>query len=114
MIKNGTPGYCKEEVKDKLKGDDIPRGEHVAAVTNLNGVKMIALACCENMIMAGRQRPIKLTLLAIFWQQTVSQHYQVSQQRRNDKMQMGKEIHKSLSTVASLQNNTMMVCQLLI
>ena len=44
MIKTGTKGYYKQELQDKLKGDDITRGEHVAAITTLYGVKMIALA----------------------------------------------------------------------
>ena len=41
MIKTG------QEFQEKLKGDDIPRGDHVAAVTNLYGVKMISLAYRE-------------------------------------------------------------------
>ena len=44
MIKTGTAGYCKQELKDKLKGDDITRGEHVAGLTTLDRVKMRALA----------------------------------------------------------------------
>ena len=44
MIKTGTVGYCKKELQDKLKVDDIPRGEHVDSVTTLDGAKMIALA----------------------------------------------------------------------
>ena len=43
IIKTGTPGYCKQKLKDKLKRYNIPREEHVAAATNLNGLKMIAL-----------------------------------------------------------------------
>ena len=44
MIKSGTAGYCKKQLKDKLKRYDIPRGEDVAAVTTIYGVKIIALA----------------------------------------------------------------------
>ena len=44
MIKTGTAGYYKQELKDKLKGDDITRGEHVAGLTTLDRVKMRALA----------------------------------------------------------------------
>ena len=68
MFKNGTAGYCKQELKDKIKEDDIPQGKHVAAVTTLDGVKMIALEYPANLIMARRQRPRKLTFLAFFWQ----------------------------------------------
>ena len=45
MIKTGTAGYRKQELQDKLNGDNIPRGEHVAAVTTPNGVNIIALTC---------------------------------------------------------------------
>ena len=43
MIKTGTAGYCKQEFQGKLKGDDTQRGDHVTAVTTLDGVKVIAL-----------------------------------------------------------------------
>ena len=44
MIKTGTSGYCKKQLQDKLKVDDITRGERLADVTTVDGFKMIALA----------------------------------------------------------------------
>ena len=44
MIKTGTAGYCKQQLQDKIKGGDIPRGVHVDGVTTLDGFNMIALA----------------------------------------------------------------------
>ena len=41
MIKTGTAGYRKQEFQEKLNGYNIPRNDHVAALTNIDGVKMI-------------------------------------------------------------------------
>eukprot|EP00957_Ditylum_brightwellii_P181462 13822833-Ditylum_brightwellii.AAC.1 len=43
-FKTGSSGYCKDELKNKLMGDDIERGFHSVATTTVDGVKLIALA----------------------------------------------------------------------
>ena len=67
-------------------------------VTTLNGVKMVSL---EYRAKLGNGAN-KANFLSCFWQQTVSPHYQLSQQIRNDIMQMVQDLHQSLSTAASL------------
>ena len=66
MIKAGTEGYCKQELKDKLKVDDIPRGEYVAAVTNIDGVNMIALAYHEKSDNGKKAKAKKANFLSSF------------------------------------------------
>eukprot|EP00957_Ditylum_brightwellii_P091098 6935481-Ditylum_brightwellii.AAC.1 len=44
MIKTGSSGYCKDELKNKLMGDDIECGAHSVATTTVDAVKLIALA----------------------------------------------------------------------
>ena len=66
MIKAGTEGYCKQELKDKLKVDDIPRGEYVAAVTNIDGVNMIALAYHEKSDNGKKAKAKKANFLSYF------------------------------------------------
>ena len=43
IITTGAAGYCKQELQDKIKVYDITRGEYVADVTTLDGVKMIVI-----------------------------------------------------------------------
>ena len=86
----------------------------MAELTTLDGVKMIALAYCSKYDNDKRVKYKKANFLSYYWKQTMSPHFQVSQQRRNKIIQMGKELNQSLSTIASLYKNTMMVCQLLI
>eukprot|EP00957_Ditylum_brightwellii_P151466 11534633-Ditylum_brightwellii.AAC.1 len=38
MIKTGSSRYCKDELKEKLMGDDIERGAHSVATTTVDGV----------------------------------------------------------------------------
>ena len=97
IIKTGTAGYRKRELQDKLKGYDIPRGEHVAALTTLDGVKMIALACRIKYDNGKKTKAKKANFLSFFYH-TVSPHYHVSLQRRNEIIQMGQELHQILST----------------
>ena len=66
MIKTGTAGYRKQELQGELKGDDITRGEHVAAVTTLNGVKMIVLAYCAKYDNGKKAKSKKANFLSYF------------------------------------------------
>ena len=65
-IKTGTAGYRKQELQDKLNGDDIPRGEHVSAVTTLDGVKMIALVYREKYDNGKKAKAKKANFLSYF------------------------------------------------
>eukprot|EP00957_Ditylum_brightwellii_P185640 14134407-Ditylum_brightwellii.AAC.1 len=38
MIKKGSSGYCKDELKEKMMGDDIECGAHSVATTTADGV----------------------------------------------------------------------------
>ena len=74
----------------------------MSAVTTLDVVKMIALAYREKSDNGKKSKANKSNFLSYFWQQTVSLHYQVSQKRRNEIIQMGQDLHQSLSTSTSL------------
>ena len=74
----------------------------MAAVTTLDGVKMIALEYPADSDNGKKAKAKEYNFLIYFWHQTVSAHYQVSQQKINDIIHMGKYPHQCISTVASL------------
>ena len=73
----------------------------MAAVNNIDGVKMIELEYCAKSVNGNKIKSKKANFISYFYQQTVSPHYQVSEHRRNVITQMGKELHQILSTIAS-------------
>ena len=68
----------------------------MADVTNINGVNMIALAYHAKYDNGKKVKTNKDNFLSFFWQHTVSPHYQVSQQIRNDIIQIGQYLYQSL------------------
>ena len=74
IIKTVTEDYCKQESQDKLKVDDIPRGEHVAALTTLDGVKMIALAYRAKSDNGKKAKARKAKFLSYFFGNRLCHH----------------------------------------
>ena len=69
----------------------------MAAVTTLYGFKMIELAYRAKLDNVKKAKAKKANFLSFFYH-TVSPHYHVSLQRRNEIIQMGQELHQILST----------------
>ena len=83
MIKTEPAGFCKKVLQDKLKGCTIPREVHVAAVTALDGVKMIEVSYRAEYDNGKKAKAKKFNFLSYFWRQTVSPQSQVFNQIRN-------------------------------
>ena len=111
MIKTGSSGYCKDELKNKLMGDDIERGAHSVATTTVDGVKLIALVYQGKSDKGKKNKATKTNFYSYFLASECITTLDGKPAEKNGTILMAAEHHPSLYPGVKLLKSIMKGCQ---